>query len=143
MCLFHITVDSEKSLSPSVDETQPFAVPFRPYTWNSYSGSDIRHLVQQTFHHQHHMDLERNSSLGFYDDRAIEPSLFAERSPGAENYSDYRAAAGLFERATAPGMFTDGNLHGKSPEIKPESDLLCSRLILNGAYKCMKCSKVK
>ncbi|XP_024275292.1 growth factor independent 1A transcription repressor b [Oncorhynchus tshawytscha] len=138
-------VDSDKSLSPSVDETQPFAVPFRPYAWNSYSGSDIRHLVQQSLHHQHHhpMDLDRSPALGYYGDRAIEPTLF-EGSPVPENYSDYRAAACLFDRTTAPGvgLYSEGNLQGKSSEIKAESDLLCSRLILNGAYKCIKCSKV-
>ncbi|CAB1324073.1 unnamed protein product, partial [Coregonus sp. 'balchen'] len=132
--------DSEKSLSPSVDETQPFpVVPFRPYAWNSYSGSDIRHLVQQSLHHQHHhpMDLKRCPAIGYYGDRAIEPTLF-NRSPVAENDSDYRSAAGLSE----VGLYSEGNLHGKSPGIKAESDLLCSRLILNGAYKCIKCSKV-
>lgn len=128
-----------------MDETQPFAVPFRPYAWNSYSGSDIRHLVQQSLHHQHHhpMDLDRSPALGYYGDRAIEPTLF-EGSPVPENYSDYRATACLFDRATAPGvgLYSEGNLQGKSSEIKAESDL-CSRLILNGSYKCIKCSKVR
>lgn len=140
-------VDSEKSLSPPVDETQPFpVVPFRPYAWNSYSGSDIRHLVQQSLHHQHHhpMDLKRSPELGYYSDRAIEPTLF-NRSPVAENDSDYRSAAGLFERAAAPGigLYSERNLYGKSPEIKAVSDLPCSRFILNGTYKCIKCSKVR
>ncbi|XP_067086867.1 growth factor independent 1A transcription repressor b [Osmerus mordax] len=131
-------VDSEKSLSHSVDETQPFAVPFRPYAWStSYPGSDTRHLVQP---YHHHIDVERNPPLGFYSDRSIEQSLFTERNLGAENYSDYRASAGLFERNAIPALFTEGNIHGKSSEIK--TDLLCSRLILNGAYKCIKCSKV-
>lgn len=137
-------VDSDKSFSPSVDETQPFAVPFRPYAWTSCSGSDIRHLVQQSFHP--HLDLDRSSSMPFYGDRVHEPSpLFMERGLGAENYNDYRptTAAGLFERATGPGLFTDGKLCGiKNPGMKPESDLLRSRLILNGAYKCIKCNKV-
>ncbi|XP_024277764.1 zinc finger protein Gfi-1-like [Oncorhynchus tshawytscha] len=138
-------VDSEKSMSPPVDETRPFpVVPFRPYAWNSYSGSDIRHLVQQSLHHQHHhpMDLKRSPELGYYSDRAIEPTLF-NRSPVAENDSDYRSAAGLFERAAAPGvgLYSEGNLYGKSPEIKAVSDLPCSRFILNGTYKCIKCSK--
>lgn len=135
-------VDSDKSLSPPADETQPFTVPFRPYAWNtSFSGSDIRHLVQQTFHH--HIDMERSPSLGYYSDRGIEQSsLFNDRSPEAENYSDYRATTGLFESSSISGLFSEGNLHGKSSEIKADSDLLCSRLILNGAFKCIKCSKV-
>lgn len=123
-----------------MDETQPFStVPFRPYTWSSYSGSDIRHLVQQTFHQ--HVDLERSPSLTFYGERTNEPTLYADRALGAENYSDYRQTAGLFERAT--GLFSEEGQHGKAPDIKTQSDLLCSRLILNGAYKCIKCSKVR
>ncbi|KAM6963324.1 growth factor independent 1A transcription repressor b isoform 2-T2 [Aplochiton taeniatus] len=135
--------DSEKSFSPSVDETQPFAVPFRPYAWTSYSGSSVRHLVQQSFHP--HLDPDRSSCVPCYGDRVHEPSpQFIERGLGAENYNDYRpTTAGLFERAAGPGLFADGNLCGiKSPDMKPQSDLLHSRLILNGAYKCIKCSKV-
>ncbi|KAJ7986412.1 hypothetical protein DPEC_G00339630 [Dallia pectoralis] len=140
-------VDSEKSLSASVDETQPFAVPFRPYAWTSYPGSEIRHVVQQSLQHQypHPMDLERSPALGFYGDRAAEPTHFDRISPASDNYSDYRAAACLFERtsACAVGLNTEGNQHRKSPDIiKAESDLMCPRLILNGAYKCIKCSKV-
>ncbi|KAM3876540.1 growth factor independent 1A transcription repressor b [Diretmus argenteus] len=125
-------VDSEKSLSPLVDETQPFTVPFRPYAWSSYPGSELRHLVQQSLHHT--LDLDRSPTLAFYRDRPNHSPL------GEESYSDYRRhSAGLLDRA---GLFPDGGLHSKTQDVKTQSELLCSSLILNGAYKCIKCSKV-
>ncbi|KAI1889358.1 hypothetical protein AGOR_G00178430 [Albula goreensis] len=93
--------DSEKSFTPSVDETHPFAVPFRPYAWSNYSGT---------------------TATG--------------------HYSDFSSAASLFERGTATGLYSNHSLHSKVPDIKAESDLLCTRLLLNGSYKCIKCSKV-
>ncbi|KAL2090353.1 hypothetical protein ACEWY4_015041 [Coilia grayii] len=132
--------DSDKSFSPSVDETQPFEVPFRPYAWNNYTGSDIRHLVQQTYHHP--LDLERGSSLPYYGDRVIDASLFSERGSGAGGYGTYSSATGLFDRSPATGLYSESSLHGKVPDIKAEADILCSRLMLNGAFKCIKCSKV-
>ncbi|XP_071782307.1 growth factor independent 1A transcription repressor b [Centroberyx gerrardi] len=127
-------VDSEKSLSPLVDESQPFTVPFRPYAWSGYPGPELRHLVQQSLHHG--LELDRSPALAFYGDRSGHSALFADRTLGEETYSDYRrhAAAGL--------LFPEGGLHGKPHDAKAQSDLLCSSLILNGAYKCIKCSKV-
>ncbi|XP_035269439.1 growth factor independent 1A transcription repressor b isoform X1 [Anguilla anguilla] len=141
--------DSEKSFTTSVDETHPFAVPFRPYAWSNYSGSEFRHLVQPTYHH-HPADLEhphptgvdRSTSMSLYRDRAGETSLFTERRTTEGHYGDFSSAASLFERATASGLYSNRNIHSKVPEIKAESDLLCTRLILNGSYKCIKCSKV-
>ncbi|EHH61758.1 hypothetical protein EGM_19844 [Macaca fascicularis] len=37
---------SEKSMCPSLDEAQPFPLPFKPYSWSGLAGSDLRHLVQ-------------------------------------------------------------------------------------------------
>uniref|UniRef100_A0A667XCJ5 Growth factor independent 1A transcription repressor b n=1 Tax=Myripristis murdjan TaxID=586833 RepID=A0A667XCJ5_9TELE len=120
-------VDSEKSLSPLVDETQPFTAPFRPYAWSSYPGPELRHLVQQSLHPD--MELDRGPPLAF-----SHPALFSDRALGEEAYSDYgRNPVGL--------LFPEGGLHGK-PHVKAQSDLLCSSLILNGAFKCVKCSKV-
>lgn len=136
-----LSADSEKSFSPSVDETQPFEVPFRPYAWNNYMGSEIRHLVQQTYHHP--LELERNSSIPYYGDRVIDASLFPERGSVAGGYSTYSSAAGHFDRAAATGLYSDSSLQCKVPDIKAEADILCSRLMLNGAFKCIKCSKVR
>ncbi|XP_062853320.1 growth factor independent 1A transcription repressor b [Trichomycterus rosablanca] len=123
--------DSEKSFSPSVDETQPFVVPFDPWN-NSYSGSD-RQLVRQSFNHHRH------PSVNYYEERMVGPSLFAERGSGPGIYSNYDSA-NLFERPmAAPGLYVDRDVH--RPEMKTNTGV-CSRLLLNGAFKCIKCSKV-
>uniref|UniRef100_A0A3P8U4Z8 Growth factor independent 1A transcription repressor b n=1 Tax=Amphiprion percula TaxID=161767 RepID=A0A3P8U4Z8_AMPPE len=129
-------VDSEKSLSPLVDETQPFTVPFRPYAWSTYS----RPLVQQSLHHGG-LEVDRGpAAMAFYGDRGAHPALYADRALGEEAYGDYRRHAAA--AAAAALLFPDAGLNGKSHNAKAQSDLLCSSLILNGAYKCIKCSKV-
>ncbi|XP_052414480.1 zinc finger protein Gfi-1 isoform X2 [Carassius gibelio] len=134
--------ESEKSFSPSAEETQPFAVPFRPYAWSRYSGCEIRQLVQHTFNHHPSLDLERPAPPDYYKDRVVESSLFTERGSGASIYNSYSSTATLFERATASGLYDDSNTLAKGTEVKASSDVMCSRLLLNGAYKCIKCSKV-
>ncbi|MGH0157683.1 UNVERIFIED_CONTAM: hypothetical protein FKN15_057644 [Acipenser sinensis] len=59
-------------------------------------------------------------------------------------YNDYSSATGIFERNSPTRRYPEHGrrLHDKVPEIKAESDLLCTRLLLNEAYKCIKCSKV-
>ncbi|XP_015210662.2 growth factor independent 1A transcription repressor a [Lepisosteus oculatus] len=133
--------DSETSLTPSVDETSPFSISFRPYAWSSYSGSELRHLVQQTYHH-HPVSLERSPSLGLYADRGSDTSLFPDRG-SAGLYGDYGTAPGLYERTSSSGVFPDPSRHSKAPDIKAESELPFTRLLLSGgSYKCVKCSKV-
>ncbi|KAJ3600108.1 hypothetical protein NHX12_034058 [Muraenolepis orangiensis] len=92
-------VNSERSPSPPVDQTQPFV------------------------------------------DNATESPLFTERTLVEEDYGEYRPTVGVFDRAP-PVFFPDGSLHGGPRGPDPPSERLCSRLILNGAYKCVKCSKV-
>lgn len=128
-------VDSDKSVSPLVDETQPFAVPFRPYAWSSYRGPGFRPLVQQSLYPG--VDVDRGpTSIGFYGDRSAHSSLYAERALEEETYSNYR-------RHAAALLFPGGGLHPKTNDVKAQSDLLCPSLMLNGAYKCVKCSKVR
>ncbi|KAM9849150.1 growth factor independent 1A transcription repressor b [Aulostomus maculatus] len=128
-------VDSEKSLSPLVDETRPFAVPFRPYAWSSFQGPSLRPLVQQNLYSGVEVDPGGQGSMGFYEDRGAHTSLYHERGLGEETYSSYR-------RHAAALLFPDGGLHPKSHSVKAPAELLCSSLMLNGAYKCVKCSKV-
>ncbi|XP_041646710.1 growth factor independent 1A transcription repressor b [Cheilinus undulatus] len=129
-------VDSEKSLSPVVDETQPFTVPFRPYAWSSYPGPGLRPLLQQSLHPS--MEVDRGPGpITFYADRSTHPALDSYRSLGEDAYGDYRRHTAA---AAAALLFPDGGL--KAHSGKAPSDLLCSSLILNGAYKCVKCSKV-
>ncbi len=118
-----------------MDETQPF-VPFRPYAWGSYPGPGLRPLIHQSLHPS--MDVDRGpTTMAFYGDRSTHSALYADRTLGDEtNYGDYR-------RHAAALLFPEGSLHDKSHNLKAQSDLLCSSLILNGAYKCIKCSKVR
>uniref|UniRef100_A0A8C1WJ34 Growth factor independent 1A transcription repressor b n=1 Tax=Cyprinus carpio TaxID=7962 RepID=A0A8C1WJ34_CYPCA len=134
--------ESEKSFSPSGEETHPFAVPFRPYAWSRFSGCEIRQLVQHTFNHHRSLDLERPTAPAYYSDRVVESSLFSERGSGATVYNSYGSTATLFERSTASGLYDNSSILGKGTEIKSSSDVMCSRLLLNGAFKCIKCSKV-
>ncbi|CAL1593173.1 unnamed protein product [Knipowitschia caucasica] len=115
---------SEKSLSPLVDDNQHFTVPFRPYAWDSPPGP--RQLLQPQGLSSHRVDLERSpgSAVAFYGNRS--PVMYPEDC----SYGDYR-------RHTASLLFPDMKNH----EAKAQ-DLLCSSLLLSGAYKCIKCSKV-
>ena len=129
--LFLPAVDSEKSLSPLVDDIQPFTVPFRPYAWSSFTGPGLRSLVQQGLHPGVEVDTGP-AAIPFYGDRS---SLYTEQALGEETYRRQAAAAAL--------LFPERRLHGKNQEVKASSNLLCSSLILNGAYKCVECSKVR
>uniref|UniRef100_A0A8C6SHD7 Growth factor independent 1A transcription repressor b n=1 Tax=Neogobius melanostomus TaxID=47308 RepID=A0A8C6SHD7_9GOBI len=118
---------SEKSLSPLVDDSPHFTVPFRPYAWDSPPGP--RPLLQPQNLAPHRLDLNRGpaSAVALYGDRS--PVMFPEDACGYGEYRRHAAAALLY-----PDI--------KSREDKAQADLLCSSLILNGAYKCVKCSKV-
>lgn len=116
-----------------MEDSQPFTVPFRPYDWSSYPGSALRPLVPQSLHPNAQGD-RGPAGMGFYADRRAHPGLYADQALGEESYSYRRHAAAL--------LFPDGALHGK-PHLKAPPDLLCSSLVINGAYKCVKCSKVR
>ncbi|XP_061593509.1 growth factor independent 1A transcription repressor b [Cololabis saira] len=137
------SVDSEKSLSPLVEETQPFTVPFRPYAWSSYPGPPVGPAagpaqgpalgppVQQGLYPASDMD-RVPAAMALYRDKIAHPGLFADRG---ESYGELR-------RRTAALLFPEGGLGGNPHQGKAQSQLLCSSLILSGAYKCVKCSKV-
>uniref|UniRef100_A0A8C4TKY9 Growth factor independent 1A transcription repressor b n=1 Tax=Erpetoichthys calabaricus TaxID=27687 RepID=A0A8C4TKY9_ERPCA len=94
--------ESEKSLSPSVDESHPFAIPYRPYTWSSYPGSELRHLVQ-----------------------GPDSTLFVDTGSTMGLYNDYSSAGNLFDHSTSAALYTDPrghNIQDKVPEIKEESE---------------------
>ncbi|XP_068174828.1 zinc finger protein Gfi-1-like [Antennarius striatus] len=124
-------VDSENSLSPLAGDTRSFTVPFRPYAWSSYPEPA---LVQQSLHPS--MEADRPPvSVAFYGDRNGHSLLYAERPVGEDPFGDYRSRAAAL-------LFPEGGLHPKTQNMKAPSDLLCSSLVLSGAYKCVKCSKV-
>lgn len=135
-------------MCPSLDEAPPFSVPFKPYTWSSLGGSELRHLVQS---YRPCPTLERTSALRLFCERGSEPTLYgAECSSSLGLYGDFGSPGpGLFERPpAAPGLYTEtqtGLQQEKGPGgLKVESDLLCRPLLISaGSYKCVKCSKVE
>lgn len=164
---------SEKSLCRSLDEAQPYTLPFKPYAWSGLAGSDLRHLVQS---YRQCSALERSAGLSLFCERGSEPGRPAARygpeqaaggagagqpgscgaaggatsAAGLGLYGDFApAAAGLYERpSTAAGRLYQDHGHelhaDKSVGVKVESELLCTRLLLGGgSYKCIKCSKVR
>uniref|UniRef100_A0A2K5U506 Growth factor independent 1 transcriptional repressor n=1 Tax=Macaca fascicularis TaxID=9541 RepID=A0A2K5U506_MACFA len=159
---------SEKSMCPSLDEAQPFPLPFKPYSWSGLAGSDLRHLVQS---YRPCGALERGAGLGLFCEPAPEPghpaactSWLPARGPGARELQRGAGATagpglGLYRRLRVrqPGCMrgprqrrvccTPKRGHGlhadKGAGVKVESELLCTRLLLGGgSYKCIKCSKV-
>lgn len=80
-----------------------------------------------------HSSLDPNgapSALALFRDES-HMALYAERTLREESYCDYRRHAALLLPAEA-GLHRD----------KAQPDLLGPNLLLSGAYKCVKCSKV-
>ncbi|KAE8610618.1 hypothetical protein XENTR_v10012184 [Xenopus tropicalis] len=127
---------SEKSACPSLDESPPYSMPFKPYAWDELARSELRQLV----HNYRPAALDRSPSLyGEREPQAPPTSLYSAERGLRGLYGDYRQAIGRYGDPRAqPPMYGE-----KAQSIKVESDLLCSRLLLNnGSYKCLKCSKV-
>ena len=101
--------------------------------------------MQQSLHHHHHhpgLEVDRGAAaIAFYGDHGAHSGLYSERVLGEEAYGDYRRHAAAAAAATAL-LFPDRGLQGKALCAKAPSELLCPSLLLNGAYKCIKCSKV-
>lgn len=118
-----------------MDNTQHYTVPFRPYDWNSYPSPTLRTpLVEQSLRP---VEIDGGpTAIDFYSDRSAQSSLYAERTLGEGAFDDYR-------RHAAALLFPNEGLHAKSHRSKAQSGLLCSSLLLNGAYTCVKCTKVK
>ncbi|XP_053326228.1 zinc finger protein Gfi-1 [Spea bombifrons] len=132
-----VSPGSEKSASPSLDDSPPFPLPFKSFSWRGLANSELRQLVQN----YRPTSLDRNPALSLYGER--EPSapphtLYTDRAVRGL-YGDYGQNIGRYEDSRSTAL-----LYGdKAQDIKVESELLCTRLLLNnGSYKCLKCSKV-
>ena len=90
-------------MCPSLDEAQPFPLPFKPYSWSGLAGSDLRHLVQS---YRPCAALERGAGLGLFCERAPEPG-----HPAAL-YGPERAAGGAGAGAPGGGSAGGGTAGG-------------------------------
>lgn len=83
------------------------------------------------------MDLDRGpAAMAFYGDNSTHSAMYADRTQAEETYGDYRRHAAVL-------LLHERGLHTNTHPVKAQSDLLCPSLMLNGAYKCVKCSKVR
>ncbi|KAM3603876.1 uncharacterized protein V6R79_003397 [Siganus canaliculatus] len=134
--------DSEKCSTPAAEDSHHFNIPLFPYSWTAYSGSELRHLVQGPYQHQHHQQQPHSpSSLYAAEDGGAEP-FYAQRSAVSGCYQDYSSAAQICRMRDGDELYLDVKQNLRGAEIKSESDLMCSNLESSGSYKCMKCSKV-
>ncbi|XP_069825183.1 zinc finger protein Gfi-1 isoform X2 [Dendropsophus ebraccatus] len=129
---------SERSACPSLEDSPPFSSSFKPYMWSSLAGSELRQLV----HDYRPSGLDRSSALGVYGERvppSLPPPLYSSERRVHGLYGDYTQAVSRYgDSRSSPPLYGE-----KTQGIKVESELLCTRLLLNtGSYKCLKCSKV-
>lgn len=147
---FPSPADSEKSLSPPVDNTQSFNVPF----WNPCMDKSVSTahppLVQQQY-------LLKTSLANrtFYCSPVIEPQsrshhLFSVEHRLLKKTEEVVVCGGDDERcrrtqcctdATAL-LFRDGG-RPQTPRLQASTRLLSPSLVLSVTYKCIKCSKVR
>uniref|UniRef100_H3C2H4 Growth factor independent 1A transcription repressor b n=1 Tax=Tetraodon nigroviridis TaxID=99883 RepID=H3C2H4_TETNG len=126
-------VDSEKSLSPLADESQPFSVPFRPYDWST--TRECRWGPRWCSR------ASARPPWGWTNGRRRSTSTLAgaarpcTRSGRGGPYGDYGGP-------TAALLFPDRGLGVKAHGVRAQNELLCPSLTLNSAYKCVKCTKV-
>uniref|UniRef100_A0A8C7PHA6 Growth factor independent 1 transcriptional repressor n=1 Tax=Oncorhynchus mykiss TaxID=8022 RepID=A0A8C7PHA6_ONCMY len=133
--------DSEPCFTPSVDNAQPFAIPFRPYVWTTYSGSKLRHLVQRTYQQNLSTTLEPDTQMGIdgSEDGASNSPIYAQRGPHTGFYRDFGSTVfPTYKMWDSDQLYSDL----KVSKIKSESDLICSRIEPSRSYKCIKCCKV-
>ncbi|KAM9789204.1 growth factor independent 1A transcription repressor a [Neosynchiropus ocellatus] len=122
---------SPDSDSPAAEEDEThFNLPLFSYPWK-YSGSELRHLVQQAEcrHQNHHLagPREPRSRIGIYGpDNGTEP-LYA----GSVDRRFFR------DCSPTPGQMC--RIRDPNQEIKTEDEFLCEA---SGSYKCIKCYKV-
>ncbi|XP_041697639.2 zinc finger protein Gfi-1-like [Coregonus clupeaformis] len=135
------SADSEQGFTPSVVNAHPFAIPFPPYAWTTYSGSELRHIVQRTSQHNLSTALEPDTQMGIdgSKDGATNSPIYAQRGPHTGFYRDIGSTVfPTYRMRYADKLYSDL----KVSEIKSESDLICSGIEPSGSYKCTRCFKV-
>lgn len=139
--MVQILTDSEKCFTPSADDAHHFVIPFRPYAW-TYSGSELRNLVQRTYHHLP-TTMESDAQIAIYgpEDSGTDSPMYTQQGPNTGFYRDYSSTS-LYRMRHANELYSDLKLRAKASEIKSESNFICSRLEPSGLFKCIKCCKV-
>ncbi|KAL0966693.1 hypothetical protein UPYG_G00298530 [Umbra pygmaea] len=134
-----VSADSERT-SPSSDDAQPFAVPFRPYAWSTYSNSKLKHLVQRTYQHT---TLDPDLHMGIYGSEDGSDTTPMYQQPHTELYPDFGSPVfPSYRMREVEQLFSDRQVKIKTSEIKTECDYICSPVKPSGSYKCIKCFKV-
>ncbi|XP_051555312.1 zinc finger protein Gfi-1-like [Myxocyprinus asiaticus] len=131
--------DLDKCPVPSQDNPQAFDMTFSPYVW-AHSTSELRHLIQTCNHVPVSMDPEPSVEVYETMERRPGAHLLTEPSQSGRFYQDYGSlTSNLLDSRS---FYADFKMSTKVSEINAESDILCTRLQLNGSYKCVKCTKV-
>ncbi|XP_016886829.1 zinc finger protein Gfi-1-like [Cynoglossus semilaevis] len=141
--------DSEKSLSPLVDNTQSFNVPF----WNPCMDKSVS-MARPPLVQQQYLLKTSLANRTFYCSPVIEPQsrshhLFSVEHRLLKKTEEVVVCGGDDERcrrtqcctdATAL-LFRDGG-RPQTPRLQASTRLLSPSLVLSVTYKCIKCSKV-
>ncbi|XP_076837088.1 growth factor independent 1A transcription repressor a [Brachyhypopomus gauderio] len=126
--------DVEEYPVSSPDDMQPFDMTFRPCTW-AHARSELRRLVEPF--HRLPIPMGPDTPSGIYGSERSTQALFSEQTPSRGYCQEYNPLA-----AAAGGFYTSFKTITEVSDIESQSDILCTRLQLNGSYKCIKCTKV-
>ncbi|KAL3988271.1 ATP citrate (pro-S)-lyase [Sarotherodon galilaeus] len=134
--------DSEKCSTPAAEDGHS-NIPIFPYSWSAYSGTELRHLVQGSYHHHLQSHRESQSPISIYrgEDSGSE-SLYAQRGLAAGCYQGYSSTAQICRMRDRDELYLDAKQQARVAEIKSENDFIRANLESSGSYKCIKCCKV-
>lgn len=123
----------------SPDDIQPFDLTFRPCAW-THTRSELRRLVRP-FSRSH--VARETPSIGVYGStERIAEAFFSNQSTfRGFSQEEYSSLATDLLKSRTRGYYPDFKSVPENAEFK--SDALCTRLQINGSYKCIKCTKVQ
>ncbi|XP_034039949.1 growth factor independent 1A transcription repressor a isoform X2 [Thalassophryne amazonica] len=136
--------ESEKCSTTAAEDSHHFTLPIFPYSWSSYSGSGLKHLVQGPFHHpQSHGDLRSPVSSIYPSPGGGAERLYAtQRGTVTRTYHRYSSQPQMCTMRDADQLWVDAEHKPRNCEVKSENDFIDSSLESNGSYKCVTCCKV-
>ncbi|KAI5092600.1 zinc finger protein Gfi-1, partial [Silurus meridionalis] len=133
--------DVDEFALPSPDDIQPFDLTFRPCPW-THTHSELRRLVRPF--QRSHVAGETPPIEVYGSTERIAEAFFSNRSMfRGFTQEEYSSLASDLLKSRTRGYYTDFKaVRPVDGEIKPRSDVLCTRLQVSGSYKCVKCTKV-